>query len=157
MRRSACWTLFLMLASVAVRVITRPPKTSSRYWRRLWFTSRMVTWAPIPRAILAALVPTVPPPRITTLAGATPGTPRGGPPAPLGLLQELGPHLGGHPPRHLAHGDEEGEGAVGKLDGLVGDARDPATEHGLGEAAVRGQVKVGEEDEALPQEAVLLG
>jgi len=79
------------------------------------------------------------------------------PPAPLGLLQELGPHLGGHPPRHLAHGDEEGEGAVGKLNGLISDARDPATEHGLGEAAVCGKVQVGEEDEPFPQEAVLLG
>ncbi len=37
--------------------------------------SIMVTFAPIPAATVAALVPTTPPPRIMTLAGATPGTP----------------------------------------------------------------------------------
>ena len=35
----------------------------------------MVTWAPRPAAILAALIPTTPPPMITTSPGATPGTP----------------------------------------------------------------------------------
>lgn len=109
MRRSACWTLFLMLASVAVRVITRPPKTSSRYWRRLWFTSRMVTWAPIPRAILAALVPTVPPPRITTLAGATPGTPpRRTPRPPLGFSRNWAPTWGAIRPATSLMGTRRG-------------------------------------------------
>src|SRR5690348_4773085 len=37
--------------------------------------SRIVTFAPSPAAIFAAFVPTTPPPRITTLPGATPGTP----------------------------------------------------------------------------------
>ena len=37
--------------------------------------SNKVTFAPMPAATLAALVPTVPPPTTTTFAGATPGTP----------------------------------------------------------------------------------
>ena len=35
----------------------------------------MVTCAPMPSAILAALMPTVPPPTMVTLAGGVPGTP----------------------------------------------------------------------------------
>jgi len=48
------------------------------------------TGAPIPTAIFAALVPTMPPPRITTFAGATPGTPpRRMPRPPLGRFAAL--------------------------------------------------------------------
>ena len=35
----------------------------------------MITSAPNPAAIQAAWVPTIPPPRISTFAGSTPGTP----------------------------------------------------------------------------------
>ena len=42
----------------------------------------MVTWAPIPSAILAALMPTVPPPMMATLAGGVPGTPPKSTPLP---------------------------------------------------------------------------
>ena len=49
--------------------------TSLRWRSRSSDTSRMVTLAPSPAAIFAAFTPTMPPPRITTLAGGTPGTP----------------------------------------------------------------------------------
>ncbi len=42
----------------------------------------IVTRAPNPRAILAALVPTTPPPRMTTSPGGTPGTPASSTPRP---------------------------------------------------------------------------
>ena len=42
----------------------------------------MVTLAPIPTAILAELMPTTPPPIITTCAGSTPGTPPNKTPCP---------------------------------------------------------------------------
>jgi hypothetical protein len=44
--------------------------------------SRIVTCAPRPAAIFAALVPTTPPPMITTSPGATPGTPPSSTPLP---------------------------------------------------------------------------
>ena len=54
--------------------------------------SRIVTRAPIPAAILAALVPTTPPPRMTMLAGATPGTPLRRMPRPsMGRSRYLAP------------------------------------------------------------------
>ena len=43
---------------------------------RVWIQDMESAQAPMPMATLAALPPTEPPPRIATLAGATPGTPR---------------------------------------------------------------------------------
>ena len=54
--------------------------------------SRMVTSAPRPRAIAAALVPATPAPRTTTLAGRTPGTPPSRMPLPpAGAIREVAP------------------------------------------------------------------
>ena len=47
------------------------------------FTSRIATAAPKPAATLAALAPTVPPPRIVIWAGCTPGTPPSRMPRPI--------------------------------------------------------------------------
>ena len=44
--------------------------------------SMIVTCAPMPTAMRAACVPTTPPPRITTSAGGTPGTPPSRTPRP---------------------------------------------------------------------------
>jgi hypothetical protein len=52
----------------------------------------MTTLAPRPAATLAALVPTIPPPRTTTCAGATPGTPPSRMPRPImGFSRYLAP------------------------------------------------------------------
>ena len=64
-----------MVQAFDASVTTMPLKMSSSSRRRFRLRSMMVTCAPMPSAILAALVPTMPPPRITTFAGATPGTP----------------------------------------------------------------------------------
>jgi len=63
-------------------VLTRPRKMSSSSRIRSGEVSRIVTSAPIPEAILAAFVPTTPPPMITTSAGGTPGTPGRSTPRP---------------------------------------------------------------------------
>ena len=44
--------------------------------------SSTTTFAPMPAAIFAELMPTTPPPRMTTFAGATPGTPPSSTPRP---------------------------------------------------------------------------
>ena len=55
---------------------------SSRYASRLLLTSSTTVSAPIPEASFALLVPTVPPPRMTTLPRRTPGTPESSTPLP---------------------------------------------------------------------------
>src|SRR5215216_2819344 len=66
-----------------------PPKISERYASLLGFTSRTLTMARIPTAILAASVPTTPPPMIVTLAAGVPGTPpRSNPAPPCGLSRQ---------------------------------------------------------------------
>ncbi len=76
------------------------------------------------------------------------------PPGPR-LLQEIGPHLGGHATSHLAHGEQEGQRTVGPADRLIGDAVCAGLEEGAGEVGRRRQVEVGEEDEAGTQQRVL--
>ncbi len=57
-------------------------------------TSRMVTSAPRPVAMRAALTPEVPPPSTTTLPGSTPGTPPSSTPLPpCGLARKWPPTM----------------------------------------------------------------
>jgi hypothetical protein len=52
----------------------------------------MYVVAPSPAAIFAALAPTIPPPMITTVAGATPGTPARRIPRPsIGFSRNFAP------------------------------------------------------------------
>jgi len=60
-----------------------------------------------------------------------------------------------HAPGDLAHRLEQRQAAV-DLDRLVGQRGDAGAAHGLGEFAVGGEVKVGEQHLARPQQAVLL-
>src|SRR5574341_2228147 len=60
----------------------RPPNRPSTARRRFRSCSSTVTLAPIPTAILAALVPTIPPPRIVTRPRSTPGIPDRSTPLP---------------------------------------------------------------------------
>ena len=73
-----------------------------------------------------------------------------------GLLEILRPLLHREAAGDLAHGLQAGQGAVGHPYGLVGDSLDLAGDEGLGLLAVRGEVKVGEEDLPLAQKAVLV-
>ena len=111
-----------MVQALEASVTTWPLKISSNWRSRLRLRSMMVTCAPMPSAILAALVPTIPPPRITTLAGATPGTPPSRMPRPPLLLQVLCAHLHRHAPRHFAHGREQRQRAIALQNRFIGDA-----------------------------------
>ncbi len=74
-----------------------------------------------------------------------------------GALQVVRGGLDGHPAGDLAHGRQQRELAVGGLHGLVGDGVDAPLEQELGQAAVGGQVQVGEQLLAGPEAVVLRG
>ena len=109
----------------------------------------MTVRAPMPTATLAALVPTVPPPMMTTLALRYAGhAAEQHAAAAVVLLQVRGAGLDGQLAGDFTHREEERVGAVLELDRLERDAADVGLEHALGEVlGIRGrQVQVGVED-----------
>ena len=80
--RSARATARAIAIGFDMSVATCPPKTSSMYCIFVTLRSRIVTRAPMPSAILAAFIPTTPPPMMITSAGGTPGTPPRSTPRP---------------------------------------------------------------------------
>jgi len=75
--------------------------------------------------------------------------------AAIGFLQILRAHLDGHASGHLAHGREQGQGAVAFNDGLISYAIHFGGEQPVGELGERRQVQVGEQDEPRPEVIVL--
>ena len=73
---------FAMVSGVAINTLIRPENSLASARRRSVDWSITVTSACRPIAIWAALVPAIPPPKIVTLAGATPGTPPSNVPLP---------------------------------------------------------------------------
>src|SRR6185437_10292373 len=67
------------------------------------------------------------------------------------LFEVGGADLDGEAAGYLGHGCKEWEGVSAVLDGLVGDAGDALFEQDVGEFGERGEVKVGEEDEAVAE------
>jgi len=68
-----------------------------------------MTRAPIPMAILAALVPTTPPPSTTTVAGENTGNPTEKHTAsPLVFFKIVSTDLSRHSAGYLTHGREQG-------------------------------------------------
>ena len=67
------------------------------------------------------------------------------------LLEVGGADLDGEAAGDFGHGGEQGKGAGAVADGLVGDAGDLVGEQGVGEVRERGEVQVGEEDEAFAE------
>ena len=97
------------------------PKRSDSSRRRSSDRSTMVTSARMPTAISAACLPATPPPRITTFAGGTPGTPPSRhSEAAVSLLQARGAHLDGHAAGDFAHRRQQRQRAVRRSHGLVG-------------------------------------
>ena len=83
----------------------------------------MFTRAPMPMAIFAALMPTTPPPMIETPPRRDAGhAAEEDAAAAVVLLEELRAELHRHLAGDLAHRGEQGQGAVARLDRLVGDA-----------------------------------
>ncbi len=90
--RSAWHACSRMLCALLITVSTFGGITSSRYRSRSRSMSRITTSAPSPAAIFAAFAPTTPPPRITTFAADTPGTPASNRPRPcIGSSRYLAP------------------------------------------------------------------
>src|SRR5205085_1971970 len=81
-RRSAETTSRSMFSTVENSVCSCEPNCMSSSYRRGSERSMTVTCASRPIAIRAALVPETPPPKMTTLAAATPGTPPSRIPSP---------------------------------------------------------------------------
>jgi len=79
---SACLRSSRTVAGLENRLKQFAGITSLKYRSRSRFISRIYTLAPRPQAILAALMPTIPPPSTTTLPGSTPGTPPNNTPWP---------------------------------------------------------------------------
>ena len=91
-----------------------------------------------------------------TLAGGVPGTPPSRDAAAAVLFFEVGgADLDAHAAGNLAHGGEQRKSAHAVADGLVSDAGDFFVEQGVGELAERGEMEVGEEDEAFAEVAIL--
>jgi hypothetical protein len=98
----------------------------------------------MPTAIFAALVPTTPPPMMTTRA------------APAVHPFEVGrADLHGHPPRHLRHRRQERQRAFPVGDRLVGDAGHFAIQQLARLLAVGREVQVGEEQQPFLHARVL--
>ena len=76
---------------------------------------------------------------------------------PPGAHQVVGADLRAEAAGDLGHRGEQRERAVAELDGLVGDAGDLVVKQRVGAGLVRGQVQVGEEDQARAHPVVLLG
>ena len=72
------------------------------------------------------------------------------------LFEVGGADLDGHAAGDLGHGGEQRERAGAVADGLVGDAGDVLFEEHVGEFGERGEMEVGEEDEAFAEVVVLL-
>ena len=134
------------------------PNMSSSSRTRRGETSRMVTSARMPTARVAAWVPTTPPPRMTTFAGATPGEPPSSRPGPpCGCIRYWPAACAARRPAISLIGVSSGSAPCDVLDGLVGDRGDLRLDEGVGERPVGGQVQVGEQRGGLPQVAVLGG
>src|SRR3990172_6080471 len=80
--RSASRTRASIECGVEIPVLSRAPNTVSSRRSRSALLSSTVTSAPMPIAIFAAFIPTMPPPMTITLPGATPGTPESRMPLP---------------------------------------------------------------------------
>ena len=92
----------------------------------------MVTSAPRPTAILAALRPTTPPPITATLAGSTPGTPPSSTPRPpLAFCSAVAPAWMASLPATSDIGGKQRQAAARVGHRLVGDGRDARRDQAL--------------------------
>ena len=92
MTKSLSFTYISIFNGFDIIVLTLPSNKSSNSSKRLGLTSKIVTSAPKPKAILAAFVPAWPPPIIVTLPLGTPGMPPSKIPIPpLNLCKNSAP------------------------------------------------------------------
>jgi hypothetical protein len=107
------------------RVLARPSKWMSSRSSTSGSRSRMVTSAPRPTAICAALKPTTPPPITMTLPGSTPGTPPSSTPRPpWAFSSAVAPAWIDMRPGHLAHRLQQRQRIARPGHGFIGDRGD---------------------------------
>ena len=100
-------------------------------------------------AMVAALRPTTPPPRITTRPRRVPGTPPSSTPLPpRSFSRQRRADLHGHAAGDLAHRAQQRKRAVVELDGLVGDAGHLRLDELARELRLGREVQVRVEDQA---------
>ena len=101
----------------------------------------------MPIAIFAAFVPTVPPPMITTLPGATPGTPESRMPLPpFAICSAQAPTWVREPSRDFRHRHQQRQAAVGRGHRLVGNTAHVALEHRCQQRRGGREMLVAEQD-----------
>ena len=94
----------------------------------------------------AALVPTTPPPRMTTRAAGTPGTPPSNCPRPPAFIsRQVRAGLDRHAAGDFAHRREQRQAAARIGDRLIGDADDAGIEQRLGLLRIGREMEIGEE------------
>ena len=70
------------------------------------------------------------------------------------LFQVLGAFLDGQAAGDLAHGSQQGQGAVLFLQGFIRHGVDLALQQGIGLLKIGGQVQIGVKDQAFPEEGI---
>ena len=153
--RSASRTARATAARLLASVWIRPLWIWSTQRRRSMFLSSRSTSASMPCAIHAAFQPTLPAPSTTTRRPhAGRAAEQHAAPA-LPPLEEVRADLRRHAPGHLAHRREQRELTAGELDRFVRHARRAGVDQRAGDLGIRGEVEVGEQHEARPEEREL--
>ena len=132
------------------------PNRSASQRRRLTDLSRIVTSACMPSAISAAFAPALPPPRMTTFAGATPGTPPSSlPMPPASFSRHFAPTCTAIRPATSLIGASNGKPPPARGDRFVGNGSHTRRHQRIGLGAIRRQVQIGEQNLARPQHRIL--
>ena len=137
--------------------VTRPSSAISRSRIRSTDLSSTHTSACIPRAMIAELRPTTPPPRITTLAGGTPGTPPSRMPRPpCAFSSDQAPICGASRPATSLIGASSGRWRLGVSTVSYAIPVMPDAEQRVRQRLVGGDVQVREQRQILAEPGVLL-
>ena len=138
--------------------VTRPSSAISRSRIRSTDLSSTHTSACMPSAMIAEFRPTTPPPRITTLAGGTPGTPPSRMPRPpCAFSSDQAPICGASRPATSLIGASSGRWRSGVSTVSYAIPVMPDASERLRQRLVCGDVQVREERQVLAEPAVLLG
>ena len=136
---------------------TRLPNCAAMRRSASGLRSTTTTSAPMPAAMKAAFVPATPPPRMTTLAAGTPGTPPSSTPRPpFSFSRQCAPTCGAMRPGDLRHRHEQRQSAMRRGHRLVGDRRHAALDQVVGLLRIGGEMQIREQDLSAPQQLALV-
>ena len=138
--------------------VTRPSSAISRSRIRSTDLSSTHTSACMPSAMIAELRPTTPPPRITTFAGGTPGTPPSRMPRPpCAFSSDQAPICGASRPATSLIGASSGRWRLGVSTVSYAMPVMPDASERARQRLVGGDVQVREQRQVLAEPGVLLG